>query len=56
MEQKIHIIEQGKPEVLLLQMTFADHCTLVWEKGGHFVTPHLRLARAFGWCVNSLTK
>ena len=24
MEQKIHIIEQGKPEVLLLQMTFAE--------------------------------
>ena len=34
----------------------ADHCTLVWEKGGHFVTPHLRLARAFAWCINSLTK
>lgn len=29
----------------------ADHCTLVWEQGGHFVTPHLRLARAFAWCV-----
>jgi predicted alpha/beta superfamily hydrolase len=34
----------------------SDHCTLVWEKGGHFVTPHLRLARAFAWCINSLTK
>ena len=34
----------------------ADHCTLVWEKGGHFVTPHLRLARGFAWCINSLTK
>lgn len=33
----------------------ADHCTLVWEKGGHFVTPHLRIARAFAWCINSLT-
>lgn len=30
-----------------------DHCTLVWEQGGHFVTPHLRLARAFTWCINS---
>ena len=31
-----------------LQRTIgSDHCTLVWEKGGHFVTPHLRLARAF---------
>ena len=39
-----------------LQRTIGpDHCTLVWEKGGHFVTPHLRLARAFAWCVNSLT-
>ena len=38
-----------------LQRTIGpDHCTLVWEKGGHFVTPHLRLARAFSWCVNSL--
>ena len=40
-----------------LQRTIGpDHCTLVWEKGGHFVTPHLRLARAFAWCVNSLMK
>ena len=39
-----------------LQRTIGpDHCTLVWEKGGHFVTPHLRLARAFAWCVNKLT-
>ena len=33
-----------------------DQCTLVWEKGGHFATPHFRLARAFAWCINSLTK
>ncbi len=33
----------------------SDHCTHVWEKGGHFVTPHLRLARGFAWCINSLT-
>ena len=40
-----------------LQRTIGpDHCALVWEKGGHFVTPHLRLAHAFAWCVNSLTK
>ena len=32
----------------------AEHCTLVWEQGGHFTTPHLRLARAFAWCVNKL--
>ena len=34
----------------------ADNCTLVWEKGGHFVTPHLRLAHAFAWCIHSLKK
>ena len=34
----------------------ADHCTLVWEQGGHFVTPHLRLARAFAWCINRIQK
>ncbi len=40
-----------------LQRTIgADNCTLVWEKGGHFVTPHLRLARAFAWCIHSLTE
>ena len=39
-----------------LQRTIgSDHCTLVWEKGGHFVTPHLHLARAFAWCINKLT-
>lgn len=38
-----------------LQRTIgADHCTLVWEQGGHFTTPHLRLARAFAWCINKL--
>lgn len=38
-----------------LQRTLgADHCTLVWEQGGHFTTPHLRLARAFAWCINKL--
>ena len=40
-----------------LQRTIgADHCTLVWEQGGHFTTPHLRLARAFAWCINKLYK
>ena len=40
-----------------LQRTIgSDHCTLVWEKGGHFVTPHLRLARAFAWCIKALIK
>jgi len=38
-----------------LQRTIgADHCTLVWEQGGHFTTPHIRLARAFAWCINKL--
>ena len=31
-----------------------EHCTLVWEQGGHFVTPHLRTARGFAWCVEQL--
>lgn len=40
-----------------LQRTLgADHCTLVWEQGGHFSTPHLRLARAFAWCINRIQK
>lgn len=40
-----------------LQRTIgADHCTLVWEQGGHFSTPHLRLARAFAWCINRIQK
>lgn len=40
-----------------LQSTLgADHCTLVWEQGGHFATPHLRLARAFAWCINRIQK
>lgn len=40
-----------------LQRTLgADHCTLVWEQGGHFTTPHLRLARAFAWCINRIQK
>ncbi|MBR1877652.1 MAG: esterase [Paludibacteraceae bacterium] len=39
-----------------LQRTIGpDHCTLVWEKGGHFANPHIRLARAFVWCIQSLT-
>ena len=33
-----------QPQVLLIQPV-----------GEHFVTPHLRLARAFAWCINSLT-
>lgn len=40
-----------------LQRTLgANHCTLVWEQGGHFYTPHLRLARAFAWCINRIQK
>lgn len=40
-----------------LQRTIgANHCTLVWEQGGHFSTPHLRLARAFAWCINRIQK
>ena len=31
-----------------------ERCTLVWEQGGHFVTPHLRTARGFAWCIKQL--
>ena len=30
------------------------HCTLVWEKGGHFADNEGRLARAFVWCLERL--
>lgn len=39
---------------LLRQQLGADQCTLVMEHGGHFVTPHLRLARGFAWCLSKL--
>jgi predicted alpha/beta superfamily hydrolase len=29
----------------------AEHCTLVWEQGGHFNDNPARLARAFAWCL-----
>ena len=32
----------------------AEHCTLVWEKGGHFADNEGRLARAFVWCLETL--
>lgn len=31
-----------------------EHCTLVWEQGGHFVTPYLRTARGFAWCIDNI--
>ena len=29
-----------------------EHCTLVWEEGGHFNENAGRLARAFAWCMD----
>ena len=31
-----------------------NHCTLVWEEGGHFSDNEGRLARAFAWCMERL--
>ena len=31
-----------------------EHCTLVWEQGGHFSDNAGRLARAFAWCLGQL--
>ena len=36
---------------LLQEQLGADHCTLVWEQGGHFNDNPTRLARAFAWCL-----
>ena len=38
---------------LLRRQLGEERCTLLWEQGGHFVTPHLRLARAYAWCINA---
>ena len=32
-----------------------EHCTLVWEQGGHFTDNADRLARAFAWCLERLS-
>lgn len=32
----------------------ADNCILEWNPGGHFVTPHLRTAHGFVWCIEKL--
>ena len=37
---------------LLQEQLGPDHCTLVWEQGGHFNDNEGRLARAFAWCMN----
>ena len=36
---------------LLQRQLGPDHCTLVWEPGGHFNDNPARLARAFAWCL-----
>lgn len=39
---------------LLQEQLGPNHCTLVWEDGGHFNDNEGRLARAFAWCLNQL--
>lgn len=39
---------------LLQNQLGPEHCTLVWEEGGHFADNEGRLARAFAWCINAL--
>ena len=36
---------------LLQEQLEPQHCTLVWEEGGHFNDNEGRLARAFAWCI-----
>lgn len=31
-------------------------CTLEWNQGGHFKEPDIRMARAFAWVMNNLTR
>ena len=37
---------------LLQEQLGSDHCTLVWEQGGHFNDNEGRLARAFAWLMS----
>lgn len=37
---------------MLKEQMEPEHCTLVWEEGGHFAENDSRLARAFAWCLN----
>ena len=39
---------------LLQEQLEPQHCTLVWEEGGHFNDNEGRLARAFAWCIKKL--
>ncbi len=39
---------------LLQEQLGPEHCTLVWEEGGHFANNEGRLARAFAWCMDRL--
>ncbi len=42
-----------RAEYALLQQQLGEaRSMLAWEQGGHFNTPHLRLARGFAWCAN----
>ena len=37
---------------MLRNQSGPEHCTLVWEEGGHFNENAGRLARAFAWCMD----
>ena len=39
---------------LLKEKLGPEHCTLVWEEGGHFAENDSRLARAFAWCLKDV--
>jgi predicted alpha/beta superfamily hydrolase len=39
---------------LLQEQLGPEHCTLVWEEGGHFANNEERLARAFAWCMGQI--
>jgi len=41
---------------LLREQLGPEHCTLVWEQGGHFTDNAGRLARAFAWCLGRLER
>ncbi len=39
---------------MLKEQMEPEHCTLVWEEGGHFAENDSRLARAFAWCLKDV--
>lgn len=62
-DQEEHVKNQAIAQVgdnlraqyeLLQKQLGQEHCSLVWEKGGHFADNEGRLARAFAWCLERL--